>query len=102
MALAETTVCSRKRSPPRWVFTRRVRLRPPINAPIMGWRNGMRKALSILATIALVGLPLTTGLADTKEQERLENCGSVLEEIMNVPDDIPANLDRKSTRLNSS
>ena len=52
----------------------------------------MRKALSILATIALVGLPLTTGLADTKEQERLENCGGVLEEIMNVPDDIPANL----------
>jgi lipid-binding SYLF domain-containing protein len=52
----------------------------------------MRKALSILATIALVGLPLTSGLADTKEQERLENCGAVLEEIMNVPDDIPANL----------
>jgi lipid-binding SYLF domain-containing protein len=52
----------------------------------------MRKALSILATFALVGLPLTTGLADTKEQERLENCGAVLEEIMNVPDDIPANL----------
>ena len=52
----------------------------------------MRKALSILATIALVGLPLITGLADTKEQERLENCGAVLEEIMNVPDDIPANL----------
>jgi len=52
----------------------------------------MRKALSILATFALVGLPLTTGLADTKEQERLENCGAVLEEIINVPDDIPANL----------
>ena len=52
----------------------------------------MRKAVSILATIALVGLPLTTGLADTKEQKRLENCGAVLEEIMNVPDDIPANL----------
>ena len=52
----------------------------------------MRKAVSILATIALVGLPLTTGLADTKERERLENCGAVLEEIMNVPDDIPANL----------
>jgi SH3 domain-containing YSC84-like protein 1 len=52
----------------------------------------MRKVLSILATIALVGLPLTIGLADTKEQERLENCGAVLEEIMNVPDDIPANL----------
>jgi SH3 domain-containing YSC84-like protein 1 len=52
----------------------------------------MRKALSILATLALVGLPLTSSLADTKEQDRLENCGSVLEEIMNVPDNIPANL----------
>jgi lipid-binding SYLF domain-containing protein len=52
----------------------------------------MRKALSILATIALVGLPLTTSLANNKEEDRLENCGSVLEEIMNVPDDIPANL----------
>jgi lipid-binding SYLF domain-containing protein len=52
----------------------------------------MRKALVILATIALVGLPLTTGLAETKEQGRLENCGAVLEEIMNVPDNIPANL----------
>ena len=34
----------------------------------------MRKALSILATFALVGLPLTTVLADTKEQERLAGC----------------------------
>jgi lipid-binding SYLF domain-containing protein len=52
----------------------------------------MRKALSILATLALVGLPLASSFADTKEQGRLENCGSVLEEIMNVPDNIPANL----------
>jgi SH3 domain-containing YSC84-like protein 1 len=52
----------------------------------------MRKVLSILATIGLVGMPLATGLAETKEQGRLENCGAVLEEIMNVPDNIPANL----------
>jgi lipid-binding SYLF domain-containing protein len=50
----------------------------------------MRKSI-ILATFALA-LPLITGQAETKEQERLENCGSVLEEIMNVPDNIPANL----------
>ena len=38
----------------------------------------MRKALSILATFALVGLPLTTGLADTKEQERLAVRGATV------------------------
>jgi lipid-binding SYLF domain-containing protein len=54
--------------------------------------NGVRKALSILATFTLIGLPLAFSLAATKEQERLENCGVVLEEIMNVPDNIPANL----------
>jgi lipid-binding SYLF domain-containing protein len=52
----------------------------------------LRKAISILAAIALVGFPIATSLAETKEQERLENSGLVLEEIMNVPDDIPANL----------
>jgi lipid-binding SYLF domain-containing protein len=52
----------------------------------------MRKALSILAAMTLVTWPLTISLADTKEQDRLENCGSVLEEIMNLPDGIPANL----------
>ncbi len=46
----------------------------------------------MLATIMLVGFPIATSLAETKEQKRLENCGVVLEEIMNVPDDIPANL----------
>jgi SH3 domain-containing YSC84-like protein 1 len=52
----------------------------------------MRKAVSILATIALFEMALAVGLAETKEKERLENCGVVLEEIMNVPDNIPANL----------
>jgi len=28
----------------------------------------------------------------TKEQERLENCGTVVQEIMDIPDDIPQNL----------
>jgi lipid-binding SYLF domain-containing protein len=52
----------------------------------------MRKAVSILATIALFEMALAVGLAETKEKERLENCGVVLGEIMNVPDNIPANL----------
>jgi lipid-binding SYLF domain-containing protein len=52
----------------------------------------MRKAVAILATIALFEMALAVGLAETKEKERLENCGVVLEEIMNVPDNIPANL----------
>jgi SH3 domain-containing YSC84-like protein 1 len=50
------------------------------------------KKLVILSVFALVGLPLIAGLAETKEQERLANCGTVLQEIMNVPDNIPANL----------
>lgn len=55
-------------------------------------RPNLRQALSVLAIIALVILPLTNGVAETKEQSRLENCGEVLSEIMNVPDDIPATL----------
>ncbi|OFW24235.1 MAG: hypothetical protein A3H27_15775 [Acidobacteria bacterium RIFCSPLOWO2_02_FULL_59_13] len=34
--------------------------------------------------------------ADNKEQERLANAGVVLEEIMNVPDDIPQDLFQKA------
>ena len=51
----------------------------------------MKKILSTLLAIALVGLPLTTS-ADTKEQSRLANCGEVMKEILNVPDNIPENL----------
>ncbi|HTZ47908.1 MAG TPA: lipid-binding SYLF domain-containing protein [Verrucomicrobiae bacterium] len=29
---------------------------------------------------------------DTKEKERLENCGTVVQEIMDIPDDIPQSL----------
>jgi SH3 domain-containing YSC84-like protein 1 len=52
----------------------------------------MKKTLLALAILALAAWPLASVLADTKEQSRLENCGMVLQEIMNVPDDIPANL----------
>jgi lipid-binding SYLF domain-containing protein len=56
----------------------------------------MRKALSVLVAIALAGFPLTTIAADTKETERLGNCGTVLEEILNVPDNIPISLLEKA------
>jgi SH3 domain-containing YSC84-like protein 1 len=52
----------------------------------------MKKTLLAVVILALAALPLTSVLADTKEQGRLENCGTVLQEIMNVPDNIPANL----------
>ena len=52
----------------------------------------MKKTLLAIAMVALAAWPLASVLADTKEQSRLENCGMVLQEIMNVPDDIPANL----------
>src|SRR5271154_3598008 len=52
----------------------------------------MKKTLLAIAICSLVAWPLSRVLADTKEQSRLENCGTVLQEIMNVPDDIPANL----------
>src|ERR1700690_3809404 len=52
----------------------------------------MRKTLSMLVAFVLVALPFAKAQADTKEQERLENCGAVLEDILNIPDEIPQNL----------
>src|SRR5512146_619712 len=50
----------------------------------------MRKALPLLLT-ALLALPLNLA-AQEKEQDRLEDAGRVLTEILNVPDDIPQEL----------
>src|SRR5438309_11089218 len=47
--------------------------------------------ISSLMVLALVALPLL-GAGDKKETERLENCGSVLKEVMDIPDDIPPDL----------
>src|ERR1700687_5668274 len=52
----------------------------------------MRKLVSTLTVIALIWLPLGANTADSKETERLENCGTVMEEILNVPDNIPQDL----------
>src|SRR5712675_620701 len=53
----------------------------------------MRKVMAILMALALCSLPtLAADDKDTKETDRLENAGSVLEEIVNIPDDIPPDL----------
>jgi len=48
--------------------------------------------------LALVALPLLAA-GDKKETERLENCGEVIREVMDIPDDIPQDLIDKSECL---
>lgn len=50
----------------------------------------MKKLLSFFLALSL----LCPGLAadDRKENSRLENCGTVVQEIMDIPDDIPQDL----------
>jgi SH3 domain-containing YSC84-like protein 1 len=52
----------------------------------------MKKMLSALLALGLAALPAITIAADEKSTDRLQNCGMVLTEIMNVPDDIPSTL----------
>ncbi len=49
----------------------------------------MRKFVALLAVAGLLALPLE---AQKKEQERLGNCGNVMQEILNIPDGIPQDL----------
>jgi SH3 domain-containing YSC84-like protein 1 len=51
----------------------------------------MKRFFSCLVALAVVSLPLNAG-EDKKEAQRLENCGEVLKEIMDIPDDIPQDL----------
>jgi len=51
----------------------------------------MKPMISCLVTLALVALPLYAA-DDKKESERLENCGMVIKEVMDIPDDIPQDL----------
>src|ERR1700731_1965073 len=54
----------------------------------------LQRIMSILLAIT-IALPLA--VADSKkETERLENCGMVLKEILDIPDDIPQDLLDKS------
>src|SRR5690242_16764671 len=47
--------------------------------------------MSFLMAFSLVALPLTAK-ENKKEADRLENCGTVLREILDIPDDIPQDL----------
>jgi SH3 domain-containing YSC84-like protein 1 len=51
----------------------------------------MRKAVSFLLAAMLMALPVLSADQD-KDQDRLRNCGVVMREILNIPDDIPQNL----------
>ncbi len=56
----------------------------------------MRKFLTCLSCILFVFGPLFAEVASasdqTKDDDRLRNCGTVLKEILDVPDDIPQDL----------
>jgi len=56
----------------------------------------MRRFLTSLTCILFVVAPLFAELASaadqTKDDDRLRNCGTVLKEILDVPDDIPQDL----------
>ncbi len=51
----------------------------------------MRKALAFLLAAGMAALPLVAADKE-KDEERMRNCGSVMKEILNVPDDIPQML----------
>jgi len=56
----------------------------------------MRKLFCSLSSIFLAVLPIFAEMAsasnNTKDDDRLRNCGTVLREILDVPDDIPRDL----------
>ncbi len=52
----------------------------------------MRKFIALILTLGLA-LPL---VAQKKEQERLEDAGTVMKEILNIPEGIPQNILNKS------
>jgi lipid-binding SYLF domain-containing protein len=50
----------------------------------------MRRALALLLGVSLAAFPSIASTTNVKE--RLEECGTVLEEVLNVPEDIPQQL----------
>jgi SH3 domain-containing YSC84-like protein 1 len=50
----------------------------------------MKKRLATILAFSLIAPALFAN--DKKENERLENCGLVIQEIMDIPDDIPQDL----------
>jgi SH3 domain-containing YSC84-like protein 1 len=55
----------------------------------------MKRILVYLTALVMISLPLAAA-QDTKEADRLENCGTVMKEILDIPDDIPQDLLDKS------
>ena len=51
----------------------------------------IKRISSSLMALALVALPLLAA-GDKKETDRLENCGMILKEVMDIPDNIPEDL----------
>src|SRR5713101_8477962 len=47
--------------------------------------------MSCLMALALVALPLSAA-KDKKETDRWDNCGTVIKEVMYIPDNIPLDL----------
>lgn len=53
----------------------------------------MKKITALLLFAALAALPVfAADTKDTKEAERVDNAGTVFEEILNIPDNIPQDL----------
>jgi uncharacterized membrane protein YgcG len=52
----------------------------------------MKKFAALLAAFVVLAGPLAAASKDEKETDRLENCGIVVKEIMDIPDDIPQDL----------
>jgi len=52
----------------------------------------MKKQMALVLAAALLALPLRADDKPAKEADRLDNCGTVIKEIMDIPDDIPQDL----------
>jgi len=52
----------------------------------------MKRVLAFFLAVALISLPGQVWGKESKEQDRLENAGAVLKEILDIPDDIPQDL----------
>jgi lipid-binding SYLF domain-containing protein len=51
----------------------------------------MKRIVVYVMVLVIAGLPLATA-QDKKEADRLDNCGTVMKEILDIPDDIPQDL----------
>src|SRR6266403_1500611 len=59
------------------------------------WRNFMKKITACFLAVVLLGAPAFAA-KDGKEQDRVKDAGTVLKEILNIPDDIPHDLLNKA------